>query len=82
MFEQLLEPKPIIALALTTLVEGLMQRSGGMEIEQVEPVEVAIHAKVVVVTSQLRIDRLKQFGKAEMPVRLTPLGEAFLRTLC
>jgi hypothetical protein len=57
------------------MVEMFVQGSGGMEIEHVEAGKITIHTKVVVVPSQLRVHRLKQFRKSAMSVILAPLGE-------
>ena len=60
--QKLLEPYPIIALALAAVVENPVQVPDDTVVKLVQTWRVAMHTKVIVVTAQFCVERFEQIG--------------------
>jgi hypothetical protein len=66
------EPFPIVALALTALVEILPNKLDGVVVVQSQTWQVSMYAKVIEVSAQFCVERFEQIGQIAMAVLLTP----------
>ena len=70
--QKLLEPFPIIALALTAPVEIFPHLADDLVVEILQASNVAMHAKVIEVSHQFCIQQSEQIGQSAMPVFFEP----------
>jgi hypothetical protein len=60
--QQLIEPIPIIALALTAPIEIIPQLADDLVVEKLQTSQVAMHAKMIEVARQFSIQQSEQVG--------------------
>ena len=77
--DELIEARPIIALALTTTVQVFENRLDDSKLKFSKTVQIAIDTEVIEITTQFSIEHFEKVRQKEMAVGLDPKIEALNR---